>query len=129
MLENMTVVDKVSGDRERDLDRRGMRHADAVAPIVDGVAGAVGVLQRHVVEEHAFGEDLARQRRPGEFRSRQSTEFGLMNVEVVILAGEIDELPALLGRRIAGAERQTNVGVIGSNGVTSMNVPGTGTPF
>ena len=103
MLENVTVIDEVAGDRERDLDRGGVRRADAVAPIVDGVAGAVGVLQRHVVEEHAFGEDLAWQRCPGEFRCGQDTELDLMNVEVVILTGEIDELPALLGRRIAAA--------------------------
>jgi hypothetical protein len=57
------------------------------------------------VQHHAIAQQRSRHGGARQLGGRQDAEVRLVDVEVVILAGEVDQLPALADRSIARPQR------------------------
>src|SRR5579863_5397771 len=106
MFADVAVVDVITyfGEGNGDVDRFYL--AGSASPRGDGaIACAAAVGKRHLVHQDT---SVAGGRAVG-----QNEELGLMHVEVVRFAGDVDELPDLRDGLVVGREREADVDVLG----------------
>ncbi len=115
MFEYMAVVDEVANLLEWDFNNHSTRFAGPGAPGVyrpiasRSVAFEIrAVRHRHIVEQGVSIENV-----DGYFlsigaRRRDQAETGLMNMEVMVFAGEVDQFPYFFGNGITRLQRQAD---------------------
>ena len=107
------MVDEFPELRERDVEGRRGRYAMAAAPLRDG-ADAVLVV-RYLVRDRVIGRRHTEREVVLQYPAIAAShrKSGLVNVEIVILGRQLNQLPRLMHRRLAGSERLTDGGMRG----------------
>ena len=115
VFKNVTVVDEVADLLEWDFNNHSARFAGPGAPGVYGPIASSSIAfeiravrHRHIVEQGVSVKNVDGYFLPIGSRRRDQAETGLMNMEVMVLAGEVDQFPYFFSNGIARLQRQAD---------------------
>ena len=114
MLQNVTVEHKSASHSELNFHNSGIGSAHTSTPILSGHTWIVtaSVSQWNVVQIDTLTEHAGRSNEQAlQFSGGHNAEFGLVQMEVVVLLRQVDQLPLFSGRRVIGAKRDTEGGL------------------